>query len=227
MSNRVRKYSKGIYQVLISGKNMYDSAGEMMGNWTDDKLRNYRIEEFSNEEDALAEAYEHPDINWESIIMYHKEVYMHLYKLIKSELEENEFIVEFEPKMMTAEELKNKMFDRVMQFGDRFSLTYNLNDVIGFHIINPWGKNLREIYRVLKANRRLRIVRHEQKSGIIRMIGETDVGSAYEIVLWPTLIAQWARWVEKHPELPNKSKDAAFRDIVRAQQQIEKTVNIR
>ena len=226
MANRVRKY-KDHYQVLICGTNMYDTVGELMGNWTDDKLRNYHIEEFSNEEDALAEAYNYPDIAWDSIVAYHKEVFMHLYKIIKSELDDNDFIVDFEPKMMNADQLKNTMFERILQFGERFSLTYNLNYVIGFHIVNPWGKNLREIYRTLKANKRLRITRYEQKSGIIRMIGETDAGGMYEIVLWPTLIANWARWVERHPEIPSKTKDAAFRDIVRAQQQIEKTVNIR
>ena len=96
MANRIRKY-KDHYQVLISGTDMYDTVGQMMGSWTDDKLRNYSIEDFHAEDDALAEAYNYPDLNWESIVSYHKEVFKHLYKLIKSELDDGNFIVEFEP----------------------------------------------------------------------------------------------------------------------------------
>lgn len=228
MANRIRKY-KDKYQVLITNprSNMYDSTGEMIGNWTDDHLRNHKIEEYSNSEDAMICAYNFPDLNWESIVSYHKEIYKHLYTIIKSELEEHNFIVELEPKIMTAEELKNVMFDRIMQFGDRFTLSYNLNDVIGFHIVNPWGKNLREIFRVLKKNRRLKIIRYEHEHGVIRAIGETDIGSLYEINLWPTLVANWARWVNRHPELSKKAVDSALKDILRTQQQIEKSINIR
>ena len=128
---------------------------------------------------------------------------------------------------MTADQVKETMFDRVMKLGKRFKLNYNLNDIIGYHIINPWGKNLREIYKILKSNKNLRIVRHEYDNGVIRAIGETDIGTNYEIILWPTLIAHWARWSLKHPEISAESKELALKDILSTQNQIEKIVNIR
>jgi len=225
--NRIRKY-KNKYQVLITPHHNFDPSFELMlGSWTDDQLRNYSVREFSCMEDAMAESFNHPDISWERLVIFHKDIYSNLYRMIKSELEEHDFIVEFEPKIMTPEQVKNIMFDRVIKLGKRFKLNYNLNDVIGFHIINPWGKNLRDIYGVLKRNTNLRIVRHEYEFGIIRLIGETDIGTNYEIVLWPTLVAQWARWSIKHPELTDQTKEASLKDILVAQQSIEKCINIR
>lgn len=225
--NRIRKY-KNKYQVLITPHHRFDPGFELMlGSWTDDQLRNYSIREFPCMEEAMAESFDHPDINWERIVDFHRDIYAKLYKIIKSELEEHEFIVEFEPKIMSPDQVKNIMFDRVMKLGKRFKLNYNLNDVIGFHIINPWGKNLRDIYGILKHNNNLRISRHEYEFGVIRMIGETDIGTNYEIVLWPTLVAQWARWSIKHPEISEQSKEQSIKDILVAQQSIEKCVNIR
>lgn len=225
--NRIRKY-KNKYQVLITPYHSFDPGFELMlGSWSDDQLRNYSIKEFSSMEDAMAESFDHPDINWEKMVIFHKDIYANLYKIIKSELEEHAFIVEFEPKIMTPHQVKNIMFDRVMKMGKRFRLDYNLNDVIGFHIINPWGKNLRDIYGILKNNSNLRIARHEYEFGIIRMIGVTSIGSNYEIVLWPTLVSQWAKWSAKHPELSEQAKDQSLKDILVAQQNVEKCVNIR
>ncbi len=225
--NRIRKY-KNKFQVLTTPHHRFDPGFELMlGGWTDDNLRNYNVKEFMDMDDALEEAFNYPDIDWEKMVLFHKDVYVKLYKIIKSELEENDFIVEFEPQIMTASQIKDAMFDRVMKFGKRFKLNYNLNDIIGYHIINPWGKNLREMYRIFKNNRNLRIVRHEFDHGVIRAIGETDIGTNYEIILWPTLVAHWARWALKHPDLSEETKEASLKDILATQTQIEKTISIR
>jgi hypothetical protein len=225
--NRIRKYKNKI-QVLITPHHRFDPGFELMlGAWTDDHLRNYHIMEFIDMDDALGEAFNYPDIDWEKMVLFHKDIYVKLYKIIKSELQDNDFITEFEPQIMTANQIKETMFDRVMKLGKRFKLNYNLNDIIGYHIINPWGKNLREIYKILKNNRNLRIVRHEFDHGVIRAIGETDIGTNYEIVLWPTLIAHWAKWSLKHPELSMETKESSLKDVSTTQTQIEKIVSIR
>lgn len=225
--NRIRKYKHKL-QVLITPHHRFDPGFELMlGAWTDDHLRNYHIMEFIDMDDALEEAFNYPDIDWEKMVLFHKDIYVKLYKIIKSELQDNDFITEFEPQIMTANQIKETMFNRVMKLGKRFKLNYNLNDIIGYHIINPWGKNLREIYKILKNNRNLRIVRHEFDNGVIRAIGETDIGTNYEIVLWPTLIAHWARWSLKHPELPIETIESSLKDVLSTQTQIEKTISIR
>lgn len=225
--NRIRKY-KNKYQVLITPHDNYNyDLEKMFGHWTDDHLKCYHIKEFETMEDAMNEAFKYPELDWYKLIEFHKDIYIKLKNIIKNELIKHNFIVEFESKIMIDEQLKHTMFERVSKFGKRFQLNYNLNDIIGYHIINPWGKNLREIYNVLKNNSNLRIIRKECTNGVIRMIGETDIGTNYEIVLWTTLIAQWARWVIKHPDISEQSKEQSLKDILVTQEQIEKRINIR
>lgn len=225
--NRIRQHN-GKHQVIITPHHRFDTGFELMlGNWTDSKLKNYSIKEFTNLEDAQCEALLYPDIDWLKIVLFHKEIYLKLHKIIKSELETNNFIVDFEAKIMTADELKNTMFNRVMQYGKRFNLSYNLNDIIGFHIINPWNSNLNEIKQILIKNKTLRISKIHEVKGSIKLIGVTDIGTTYEITLWPTLIAQWARWVSKEKNLSEKAIDDAFNDAVKAQEQINNTINLR
>lgn len=225
--NRIRKY-KNKYQVLITPHDNYNFGLEkMFGHWTDDHLKCYHIKEFSSMEDAMEEAFKYPELNWYKLVEFHKDIFVKLRNIIRSELVEHDFIVEFEAKIMEEDQLKHTMFERVARFGKRFQLNYNLNDIIGYHVVNPWGKNLKEICNILKNNADLRIVRKEYSNGVIRMVGETDIGTNYEIVLWPTLVAQWARWVIKHPEVPEQSKEQSLKDILTTQEQIEKTINIR
>lgn len=225
--NRIRQRGNK-FQVLITPYKVgRDGIEEMFGHWTDDQLRNYSIKEFSTMNDALAESYDYPDLNWERMVALHKDLYVDIYRRIKNDLDMNCFIYDLEPKAATGEQLKDAMFDRVDNFGERFTLTDNFNDVISYHIMNPWTKNLKEIAKVLQKNKRLRINRIEEEHGIIKLIGSTDLSSNYEIVLWPTLIGHWAKWVTKHEEVPDKNKGIALKDILKTQQQIDSTVGLR
>lgn len=225
--NRIRKY-KDVFQVLITPHNRFDSGFELMlGNWSDDHLQNYSIKNFQDKDDAFEEAFNYPPIDWEKMVLFHKDIYVKLHKIIRQDIEASNFIVELEPKILTGDQLKDIMFDRVMIYGKRFRLDYNLNDIFGYHIINPWSKNLIEIKKKLESNANLRIVRTETSSGVIRLIGETDIGTNYEIVLWPTLIAHWARWVSKNPNLVDSVKKTSLKDMLESQLQIEKNASLR
>lgn len=225
--NRIR-YHNEKYQVLITPYRMGDDGIEiMLGNWTDDHLRNYKVQEFDDKEDALECAINLPELNFNRIVDFHKDIYIDLYRAIKDDLDDHNFVYDLDPKIMSPEQLKNSFFDRVINLGSRFSLTYNLNDVIGYNIINPYSKNLREIYKVLKYNNKLRIVRHESKNGIIRMIGETDIGTNYEIVLWPSLVAYWAKWSSQNSDVSKENKTNALKDVIRLQKKVDETINIR
>lgn len=144
--NRIRKYKNG-YQVLITPHNINDPTGLelMIGGWTDSSLRNYEIKEFKTYDDALCETYKYGDIPWEKIVMMHKDSYEKLYKLVRHTVHEIDTIMDFEPLLMTPEMLKNVMFDRVMINGNRFTLNYNMNDIISFNISNPWSRHLTDI----------------------------------------------------------------------------------
>ncbi len=225
--NRIREYNFK-YQVLITPTMPYHTSFELLiGNWTDEHLRNYYILEFDNFGDAHCEAMKHPDIDWTKLVLLHENSYYNLKKIIKEILDKHKFIGEYAPKIYTPEELKDIMFNRVMYFGKRFTLKFNMNDIIGFHIINPFTQNLFEISRYLESDPRLKIYRKYNNNGTIHLIGKTDIGTTFEIGLWSTLISQWARWVEENPQISNENKKYSFMEIMKKQEKIDNGFKIR
>jgi hypothetical protein len=225
--NRIREYNFK-YQVLITPTMPMHTGYElMMGNWTDEHLRNYYVLEFDNMGDAQCEAFKHPDIDWEKMSLMHQNVYYDLKNVIKKILNDHKFIGEFQPKILSPNELKNTMFDRVMYYGKRFTLRYNFNDSIGFHIVNPFTKNLIEISKYLEVDPRLRIHRKFINNGVIHLIGRTDLGTTFEIGLWPTMIAQWARWAEENPQISTENKKYSFLEAVKKQEKMDSGFEIR
>lgn len=225
--NRIRKYNDK-FQVLITPHHRFDSGFELMlGAWNDDHLRNYQVKTYNTMGEAVNEATNYPDINWDKLVEFHKDIYVKLNKIIKDEIENKQFIVNYEPRIMKPNDVKNIMFDRVSLFGERFKLNYNMNDIIGYHIINPWSKNLREIMSALKNVDSLKIKRFEHDHGVIRLIGETDIGTTYEIVLWTSLLFNWSKWCTLHSSISDKHKKLAFNDVLKAQTKIDEIINIR
>jgi hypothetical protein len=96
-----------------------------------------------------------------------------------------------------------------------------MNDCVGYHIINPWQQNLKEIATILRSIPELRINRSSTDNGVIRLVGTTDMSTSYEIVLWPTLLAQYARWVERHPESSEEQRQKLFKQMTDAQRAVE------
>jgi len=224
--NRIRKY-KNEYQVLITPYHRFDpDFSLMLGNWNDENLQTYSIKTFNNMEDAMTEAFDHPDIDWNKVVLFHKYIYVKKYKIIKNELEAYNFLGELDPHLLNPKQLKNIVFDRVMHYGKRFTTAYFLNDVIGFHIINPYTKNLNFIMNILINKPELRINRYTTKNGIIRLIGDTDIGTSYEIVLWPTLISTWAKYNLSHPEIPEEQKMKSLKEAQRVQKIIDSSIPI-
>lgn len=215
--NRIRNIDNK-YQVLITPTHRFDTSVELLlGNWTDEHLRGYKVIETASREDALDMALTYPDIGWDKLIIYHKDIYQKLHSIIKEHLVSNKFIIEYEPHLMTPKELKNVMFDRVNNGGNRFSLKYQLNDIIGFHIINPWSVNLKEIANILKRDQRLQIIRINDNNKIQTLIGKTDVGTTYEIVLWPTIINHWAKWHAKTGNISPVASQESLENIINTQ----------
>jgi hypothetical protein len=225
--NRIRKYNN-VYQVLITPHHRFDSGCELMlGGWNDGSLSGYSIKEYQYIDEALNASFKHPDIDWLKLVLFHKEIYYKLHKIIKGELVGHDFIIDFEPHLMSPEELKEAFFIRILNFGQQFKLTYNMNDIISFNIINPWTSNLKIIQSVLVNNRNLRIIKIIEDNNVIRLIGKTDIGTSYEIALWTTMMSQWARWTASHPNIPEQQKELAMKDALIAQETIEKTMNLR
>lgn len=226
--NRIRKVNN-TFQVLITPDiKIAPDAPIMVGNWDDENLRNYSVIEYESLQDAQCEAFKYPDIDWYRFVTNHELIYRRLHSTIKQVIEKFNYVVELKPKLMTAFEFKNAMFDRVQNGGDRFNLRYNFTDIITFTIINPWSNVLHKVSKSLETAREhlyrddLRIKEKKIIDGkIICLYGITEFGSIYEIKLVPTVLYQWSEWVRKNPQNINHA-EAAYANLLKTQEVVDR-----
>jgi hypothetical protein len=193
--NRIREHN-GTFQVLLTPTfNTSPSMELLLGSWSDQNtfLRNFSIVEYPTMRDALDKAYLYPDLDWNKLVSMHYDPFHKINNIIKSFLHQNKYIVELDSVLLTPIKLKNTMFDRVSSLGKSFTPYYNSSDVICINIINPWTHNIQQIANQLAHIPDLNIRNIMSTEYLIRMIGVTDVGTTYEIRLWTTLVAQYAR----------------------------------
>lgn len=226
--NRIRKYNN-VYQVLITPdiKISPDSA-ILIGNWDDENLRNFRVMEFTTLNDALAESYKYPDLDWYRLTLNHEQIFLRLKDLISGILKEGNFMVDFKATLMDADTMKNSMFNKVMIGGDNFNLKNDFNNIICFTIVNPWTNIVHKISKTLEIYRSylyrddLRIMNKKIIDGkIIHLYGYTELGTLYLIKIIPTLLYQWSQWTLKNGyENPENKK--IFMQLLKTQDIIDK-----
>lgn len=181
--NRIRQYGN-IFQVLITPHHRFQVGLELMlGNWTDHHLSTFQVEEYKYLKDAMNRAYQFPDINWDQLILYHRDIFAKIYGVIKYEVNVNNIDCIIEPNLLNSYQVKNLMFDRIIKFGEKFRLINNMNDIISFNITNPYIYNLEELAEIFSFNQALRIIYIMRKNNIIKLVGKTDLGTSYEIIL--------------------------------------------
>jgi hypothetical protein len=234
--NRIRKNNKS-YQVLISPHQKYNTGFEfLIGSWTDEGLMGFDVIECKSYCDAEAIAYNYPDINWEQLVNIHKDPFVEMKNTINEIIKEFNMIVEFKAKLFTPEQTKNKMFDRIVKgysdinndIGEDscFRLAYDMNDIISFAIVNPWTKNLNEIEKILINHHRLNIFRKMEKNNIVHLIGRTDIGTTYEILLIPSVIYNWMEW-KNNNNVSINTLEYTFKNCIKTQKLIDSTISIR
>lgn len=230
--NRIREFNNK-FQVLISPTDVGSPLLErVIGGWTDQhrntgrnfhieypnnnadspinelltdaQIRNFYIVDFNTLQDAMDLAYKFPDLDWNRIVSMHQDVFPVLRDIIKDNLINNNFIVELDSHVLNPTELKETIFNRVLRKGERFTMFYDASDVICFNIINPFTFNINSIANILKSIPELRIKKIHKDKLCVHLIGVTDVDTTYEIRLWTTLTAQWARWIMKNHYDPNQ-----------------------
>lgn len=217
--NRIREIN-GKTQVLVTPYNRFDNSFELMlGNWTDQYLRNYKVIEFDDPEKAFELAYTMPDLSWDKLVLFNKDNFQQLYKIVQHHIATNEFVAELIAKIQSPNELKNTMFERVILKGDRFRLQSNLNDVFAFFIINPWSRNLMELADIIKLDHRLGIYKLVRDHNVTRLIGKTSNLTTYEIVFIPTVIYNWMR--------KGSNTKMGFQEVLTLQKSIDSSVIIR
>lgn len=222
--NRVRKISDE-FQVLMTPHQRFHSGIELMlGNWSDPHLSSFYVETYSSWEEAMKRAYDFPDINWDQLILYHKDIYSKLFEIIRYEIDVNNLDMSITPVLMNSYQAKNLMFDRVIDLGKRFRLVYHMNDIISFYVTNTYTSNLREFAEILSFNQELRIIYKTDEDGIIKLVGKTDLGTTYEIILTPTLIADWGKWAKKNIHLPEEFRLQKLKEIKKQQDHLDRSL---
>lgn len=226
--NRIRKFND-IYQVLITPNIKFSpDSSILVGNWDDENLKNYYILNFNSLNEAQAEAFKHPDINWQRFVINHEHIYKALHNEVKEVLDKYNIEAQLKSKLMTAEEFKNIIFNRVMSHGDRFNLRFDYTDIICITIINPWTEVLHKISQKLENHRdhlyldTLRIRQKKIIDGkIIILYGITEFGSIYQIKLVPTLLHQWGEWF-KNKSYDSNSGNNIYKRIMILQDNVDK-----
>lgn len=225
--NRIR-YHNNKYQVLITPAQYFNVSFEiMMGGWTDERLRNYYILEFDTLGEAQNVAFKYPDLDWNRLVLNYKHAFNDLKEIISSRLTEGKFNSEVYSVMMTPAEVKNIMFDRVINENNDFTLINEMNDVIHYDIINPWTKNCIAIANTLISTKELRIIKQVVDNGAIVLIGKTDLGIAYRINIFPTLIHQAYLWRLQNPNVSDKTKQEHYIKMSQLQNKVDNDYMLR
>lgn len=195
--NRIRKINR-IYQVLITPDfQISPDSSLLIGNLEDESLRNFFVLQFDTLNDAQCEAFKYPDIDWYRIISNHQHIFNRLDSTIRNILDNGGINYEIKSTLISPENFKNIIFDRVLLGGNRSNLRFNSYEIINFTILNPWTNNLYNISNILE-NYRAHLYRDDLRikfkkildGKIICLFGYTEYGTTYEIKLIPTLIHQ-------------------------------------
>jgi len=232
--NRIRKFEDG-YQVLITPNlKIFPDSPLLVGNWQDENLRNYEVLTFKTLNDAQCEAFKYPDIDWFRFILNHEEIFRRLESLIKEIIDKFGYNVQLVSKLMTPEEFKNTMFNRVIANGNRFNLRHSFNDIISFSIINPWTTNLHTLAKIIQ-NYRIHLHRDDLRlkekriidGKIISMVGLTEFGTTYEIKFIPSILYNWAEWCREHPNKTEQEIMDLYKQLLISQNKIDNGVIIK
>lgn len=182
-TNRIRKY-KNVFQVLITPHHHFDSGIELMlGNWMDPKFCGFRIMNFLTVREAIREASKHPDVDWDQLVLWNKDNFQKIYEIINNVLDAHNTDVKLDAKLLNSYQIKNLMFDRVMALDDKFRLVYHMSDIISFTLSRPKNIDRQVLSKLFSANQGLRILYKIDNKNVARLVGQTDLGLTYTIIL--------------------------------------------
>ena len=109
--NRIRKVDK-TYQVLITPTQVSNAGFELIRgdllSFDDSFLRNYSVLTYNTLGEAQCEAFNYPDIDWDSMVLLNKNAFIDIRNLIRQDLIKTKTIgrVEFDAYMMDSIKLK-------------------------------------------------------------------------------------------------------------------------
>jgi hypothetical protein len=217
---------------LLTPHQRYNVGFEfLLGSWTDTGLMGFEVKTVNTYHEAEVIATNYPELNWEQLVLYHKDFYTFIKKEINNVVKSSNIIVNIESNLMTPQQTKDILFDRVIKGQTNedniFRLVYDMNDIVSIVITNAWTDNLVELEKHLVKHSRLNLFSKLQKNGVTHLIGRTDIGTTYEIVLVPDLVNHWMKWKNNNKGLPNNRHISALKNILNTQQIIDNGPRLR
>ncbi len=198
--NRIRR-SNNNFQVLCIPHQKFNVGFEfILGAWNTTAPENIQIKIFDNYADAENEAENGPDINWEQLVDFHKDSFNDIkHKLYLTQRQIN-MSTNFKATLLSPEKLKNAMFERTFNksFGKIFGSLSETNCTFFFRVTNPWYENVIAIAKYIINIPELRIFQHKSEHKIVSLIGRTDIGTIYEILIMPDLLSHLMDWLLLH-----------------------------
>lgn len=198
--NRIRKVNDK-YQVLINENYYTNPAIELtLGSLlAKEYLRDYTVKEFNTMQEAMNLAFNLPAIDFNKIRSDCVDCFKILGREIFNSL--NGIVMIYKPYLLSADEIKNVIFDRVINNGNRFTF-YNFNDVVAFDVIVNYKVEVAKALELLLMNNKLRIIRKTQTQTHVKLIGLTENNITYEIRLWTHPVRDFMYWIYKNNKNP-------------------------
>ena len=234
--NRIRRVGN-TFQCLITPTQKYNTGIEhILGFWTDESMIGFEVKTFDNYQDAECETYGLPNIDWDALVIHHSECFGFLRDKIKHTLNRSNIACEFKQNLATPEQVKTRMFNRVFkgqkmmenkQSSNGFRTIYDMNDIISFTIINPWTQNLKDIVKCLIKTDRLNIIYKIEKNSSIKLVGRTEIGTTYEIILLTSLIHNWNQWRELNASASESRLMSSFTNCIKTQKIVDSSRALR
>lgn len=191
--DRIRRYKDG-FQVLITPNQQYNVGFEyVIGSWSDGSLKGFKVVEVDSLDKAVDLADNHPNINWNQLVEFHKDSFLYLEALIKKIISYSKIQALLNSKLMEPEEAKNTLMNRILKYQNNgsFRIVNNMNDIVSFEITAKTSVDLEKLAIHLMKNSKLKIFKSFEKNKVIHLIGRTDISTTFEIILVPTLIKDW------------------------------------
>ena len=197
--NRINKYTinnKQYFDVLITPNYTSNPSFELvLGNWLDEDFNLYYIITTKSLQEAMNISWKYPDIDWERLVNMYKDNYLKLNKTLSIYLKRLSIPLTYESHILTPIEAKQTFFKRVKNHNKRFTLYYDMNDIISFDIIVPYTKTAELIKNELVQIPELNIKKIIKSKSQIKLIGYTEFNTTYEIRIWTTLYHNFFKWL--------------------------------
>lgn len=224
---QINKDGKTKYEVLITPNSVSSPTNAiMLGDWLyyhdDTALMNYSIQTFKTLNEAMETAYKYPPIRWDKMILDNIDAFYAVSKILTDNLVYNRTVATFNKILLSPEQLKNTMFNKISNLGKDFSMFYDIDTVFAFDIVQPWKINIKRTQDQLMSIPELNIIKTIETPTHIKLIGINPSGVSYSIRLWLTIYYNCMFWGFNN-DIPKDLILYQFKKLIKSQNILDQT----